>query len=372
MMLVQKQPHFSMQLAQPAFIHQHRRHPSAPPPQVLAVQPTRTPGLLSLSRPPRPPKDHHKGSPKPRPAQPAPSRSPKPAPAEPTPTDSTNVRGRLNNNSAQAKRNTGRSSSHAAPSRRRQPSPDPFRSSAPAPAPAPPPNKRRGNNTNAIPVPAPRLHIPQQPATVSRSDPVLSHMPQQRTRPNKPVPVRSATLDEWPVCDDMTEAGSRPSTPVSPIQDRRQAAGSPSRPRPALHLSEPRTPTRRTPRAGFALPEPPRTAPLSSVTPGAFPFPTNGNSNNGGSPHSSPKRRPAAAAKRAKHLSEGFAFPIPAFNPYAAQSGEGYQHQQRRSRSSERSDAQAQAHAQAQATLFASSMFQNSPSPEELPPPTFA
>ncbi|KAJ7037968.1 hypothetical protein C8F04DRAFT_1180080 [Mycena alexandri] len=400
MMLVQKQPHFSIQLAQPAFIHQHRRHPSAPPPQVLAVQPTRTPGLLSLSRPPRPPKDHHKGSPKSRPAQPAASRSPKLAEASataPTPSHDNNVPSRGRNNNNPPKQRPARSSSHAAPTRRRQPSPDPFRT-PPQTQGAPPPNKRRG--PNAIPVPGatrPHVQIPPapsaSPSALSRSDPVLSHMPQQRKA--KPVPVRAATLDEWPVCDDMTEAGSRPSTPtpVSPTQDRRQqqgSGGSPSpsltRPRPVLHLSEPRTPTRRT-----RLPEPPRTAPLSSVSPGAFPFPasnvnaSNGNSNNnGGSPHGSPKRRPAAAAKRAKHLSEGFTFPP--FNPQYQTQAQG----ERRSRSSERSEGayggvgvgvgagvgqgqgQTYAQAQAQATLFASSMFQNSPSPEELPPPTFA
>ncbi|KAJ7754574.1 hypothetical protein B0H16DRAFT_748513 [Mycena metata] len=254
MMLVQKQPHFSIQLAQPAFVHQHRRHPSAPPPQVLAVQPTRTPGLLSLSRPPRTPKDHHKGSPKPRPAQPAASRSPKPTEAPPTaptpPNDNTNTtRGRNNNN--QPKHRQGRSSSHAAPTRRRQPSPDPFRS-PPQQQGAPPPNKRRGPNSTPVPVPGParpQVNTSSSPSALSRSDPVLSHMPAQRKKP-----VRAVTLDEWPVCDDMTEAGSRPSSPVSPIQDRRQqqGSGSPTRPRPALHLSEPRTPTRKN-----RLPEPP-------------------------------------------------------------------------------------------------------------------
>jgi hypothetical protein len=49
MLLVQKPPTFN--LAQ-TVSYSHRRHPSAPP--AVVVQPTRTPGLLSLSKPPRP------------------------------------------------------------------------------------------------------------------------------------------------------------------------------------------------------------------------------------------------------------------------------------------------------------------------------
>lgn len=48
MLLVQKQPNFSLNPL-PLTYH-HRRHPSAPP-AVVFVQPTRTPGLLSLSKP---------------------------------------------------------------------------------------------------------------------------------------------------------------------------------------------------------------------------------------------------------------------------------------------------------------------------------
>lgn len=48
MMLVQKQP--TLHISQPhSTAFSHRRHPSAPP--TVIVQPTRTPGLLSLSKP---------------------------------------------------------------------------------------------------------------------------------------------------------------------------------------------------------------------------------------------------------------------------------------------------------------------------------
>jgi hypothetical protein len=66
MMLVQKQ----LSLA-PA-VH-HRRHPSAPP--ALIVQPTRTPGLLSLSKPAPKPMPQRQLSPAQRPQQ---QKSPRP------------------------------------------------------------------------------------------------------------------------------------------------------------------------------------------------------------------------------------------------------------------------------------------------------
>ncbi|KAJ7461796.1 hypothetical protein B0H11DRAFT_2056074 [Mycena galericulata] len=327
MMLVQKQPLFSMSLAQSPYIHTHRRHPSAPPPQVQ-VQPTRTPGLLSLSRPPR----AAKGSPRPRQAHPVPRAPPEadPAPLKPAP----EIRGRQQGKKQQQQR----SSSHAAatPSRRRQPSPDPFKA-----APAPP--KRR-----QLPIPVPPKLAPANITLLSRSDPVLSHMPRRK-------PQRASTLDSdaFPICDDMTEAGSRPSSPES---HSHSPPATPTRTRPDLHLDEPHTPTRRT-----RIPEGPRTAPLSSASAAPasfFPFPITS------TPNSSPKRRPATAARRAKHLSEGInLFPPedPEMHAFIASLSK------RRSRSSDRADDSALPDG-----YFASSMFQNSPNPEELPPPLFA
>jgi hypothetical protein len=180
-------------------------------------------------------------------------------------------------------------------------------------------------------VPSPDITI------LSRSDPVLSHMPPSRRKPQ-----RAATLESFPICDDMTEAGSRPSTPCP-------------RPKPELRLSEPKSPIRRS-----RLPEPPLTAPVSTgTTPSSFPFPTTNTS-----PNSSPKRRPATAARRAKHLSEGVFLPVSFLQETPVP---------RRSRSSERQDPDAPFDPNALPDgFFASSQFQNSPSPDELPPPVFA
>nr|GAT56451.1 predicted protein [Mycena chlorophos] len=257
MMLVQKQPHFPA-LAPSPYLYTHRRHPSAPPVSAVVVQPTRTPGLLTLSKPVR---KEHKSSPKPRQAVPA-SRSPKPAPAEAVPPlkPAPEIRGRQQH----GKRNhQQRSSSHAAPSRRRQPSPDPFKTAAPAL----PPNKRQPSISGPQPAsPVAELSLP---------DPARRKL------------QRAATHDIFPICDDMTDVGSRPSTPTP-------------RQRPELRLNEPRTPPRRS-----RLPEPPLTAPVPSSTAlSSFPFPTTS------TPNSSPKRRPALAARRTKHLSEGVMLPI--------------------------------------------------------------
>ena len=73
MILVQK-PH-SMNFSQSP-LHAHRRHPSAPP--TVLVLPTRTPGLLTLSKPPRPPqRQNQRQTPKPLPKSiPVPSPNP--------------------------------------------------------------------------------------------------------------------------------------------------------------------------------------------------------------------------------------------------------------------------------------------------------
>ncbi|KAK7044544.1 hypothetical protein R3P38DRAFT_168450 [Favolaschia claudopus] len=402
MMLVQKQPLFAMALTQsPSAIHHHRRHPSAP---VVHVQPTRTPGLLTLSKPPR---ANNKSSPRPRAAIPAHTPAPRRSQAEPAalstsattpaltaaaPTTTATPRGRAQPNSVHTSthpNNKRRSASHTASTRRRQPSPDPFAAppQSSCEAAPPPPNKRR-HPTKPIPVPPP---VPNVNNNLSRSDPVLSHMPRRRQPPQRTTTLDSASfaharstsvsLDlgdtDFPICDDTTDVdpGSRPSTPVrssaftssSPVP---ASPTTPRRPKPTLHLSEPRTPTRKTRQSAsapaFSFADPPRTAPLSSVNPGSFPFPpSNGTSP---SPHTSPKRR---ESRRTKHLSEGVVLP-PLF-PFVFPKGEeGFAHAEieeqsgRRSRSSERDPLGVAGN-----TLFASSMFQNSPSPEDLPPPLF-
>ncbi|KAJ7223739.1 hypothetical protein B0H12DRAFT_1078096 [Mycena haematopus] len=351
MSFTQKQPLYSLAQSPQQFLH-HRRNPSAP---VVHVQPTRTPGLLTLSKPPRP----AKASPRPKPVH-ATQRSPKPAPAQAV------ERGRQQGNNHSSSHNGNnsinnnkrRSASQAAPARRRQPSPDPF---APQPSAAPPPNsnkRRHPNATNPIPVPLP---LPTHAQNPSNSDPVLSHMPRRRQPPQRTTTLDSASFapsafDEFPICDDMTDAGSRPSTPSPPSPSTAR------RPKPALHLSEPRTPTRKS-----RLPDPPRTAPLSVVNPGSFPFPPVASANTP-SPHASPKRR---ADRRAKHLSEGVMLPS-LFPLVFARDEHDFPRAtlEPRSQSTERSSSEPP-NLNANG-LFASSMFQNSPSPEELPPPLFA
>ncbi|KAK7013183.1 hypothetical protein R3P38DRAFT_2788492 [Favolaschia claudopus] len=384
----------------PSAIHHHRRHPSAP---VVHVQPTRTPGLLTLSKPPR---ANNKSSPRPRAAITSPhirpqtltggtsgplnrpprrrqllhEDEPSPTASIPAPTPTISAGAPLIPHLPAA----------------RQPSPDPFAAppQSSCEAAPPPPNKRR-HPTKPIPVPPP---VPNVNNNLSRSDPVLSHMPRRpadTTRISSPA-QRTTTLDsasfaharstsvsldlgdtDFPICDDTTDVdpGSRPSTPVrssaftssSPVP---ASPTTPRRPKPTLHLSEPRTPTARPANLPLLPPSalriPPRTAPLSSVNPGSFPFPpSNGTSP---SPHTSPKRR---ESRRTKHLSEGVVLP-PLF-PFVFPKGEeGFAHAEieeqsgRRSRSSERDLLGVAGN-----TLFASSMFQNSPSPEDLPPPLF-
>ncbi|KAJ7913926.1 hypothetical protein B0H13DRAFT_2325919 [Mycena leptocephala] len=333
MMLVQKQPIFSMNLAQSPYIHQHRRHPSAPHP-IVQVQPTRTPGLLSLSKPQRTPKTDHKSSPRPKQQQQPASRSPRPTPAESAAPHAPEVRGRNQGKRPQQQR----SASHAAPARRRQPSPDPAPTTTTATAPvAPPPNKRRHPNPAAsTPIPVPSL-------------------------PSAVTPQRTSTLDRR-LRGTSSPCATTPSTPTLP----------PVR-RPPRRLLRPSAAPARTAPQRAAHPHPslsaaraPEDRPALVRLPGAFPFPTHAspahaaNANHGGSsttpsPHSSPKRR---ADRRAKHLSEGVVLP-PLF-PFQ------FGTEARRSRSSERDGAQAQGmsgpQTQAQ-TLFASSCSRTRPAP---------
>ena len=92
MMMVQKPVHL---LSTPTY---HRRHPSAPP--TVLVQPTRIPGLLSLSKPssvtPPRPQQHHNRHPrqtnsnKPKPASTARQSLPPTTAAKPLPSDDSN------------------------------------------------------------------------------------------------------------------------------------------------------------------------------------------------------------------------------------------------------------------------------------------
>ncbi|TFK38147.1 hypothetical protein BDQ12DRAFT_666364 [Crucibulum laeve] len=473
MMLVQKQPTFS--LSHPAPFAHHRRMPSAP----VVVQATRTPGLLSLSKPqpvqrplpqrvPSSNQRHNiKGSPKPKQAQVA--RAPLWIPAEfvekNTPNAAVHVspspqpRGRAPKNPKDKLINTvKRSASHSSLRGKhgRQPSPpiqqdssqaevppsiqsnifDPFLDdsqsspprniptvpSAPAlasrpsgklarrrqqqqassatPALVTPPATPTPSHAKAIPVP--KRTVVRQPQTVnqvSRSDPVLSHMP---ARPR--VHNKRGSVDVFPICDDLTDAGDmsevEPTTP--PATPTRKPA-----PSPATYGY-----------AGYEYTNAPLTAPLSSRNPAAFPF----NVHHSPSPASHAARKPARRNhKRApsegvfnmssdEELSTGpggsilnpsvqalfglvrtpahvqmsttppsshysyaqggypspFSTPVPARAVPAAHHGAGG------AMSAAEREAELEKEAEREVKgYFASSLFQNSPSPEELPDPVF-
>ena len=105
MMLVQKQPTFNLT---PLVHPHHRRNPSAPP-VVQAVQPTKIPGMLSISRPQRTTPQRQMVSQQRQQQAPAPKTAPrqrtqistkKPDPASPTP----NTRGRVSKQPKDKKR----------------------------------------------------------------------------------------------------------------------------------------------------------------------------------------------------------------------------------------------------------------------------
>ncbi|KAG6828561.1 hypothetical protein H0H92_007545 [Tricholoma furcatifolium] len=140
MMLVQKPPHFHLASTP---VRHHRRHPSSPP--VVHVQPTRTPGLLTLSHPPTP-KDQH-------------------IPAS----------------QAEGTNDPFLNNKHRQPRKRNQP----------------------------INIPAPQP-TPSQPA--ARSVPLPSHRPAKRNVVPDLLPAFN-----FPICDDLSD-NEQPSTPTRPKQ----------------------------------------------------------------------------------------------------------------------------------------------------------
>ncbi|KAE9407982.1 hypothetical protein BT96DRAFT_933004 [Gymnopus androsaceus JB14] len=357
----------------------HRRHPSAPP--AVVVQPTRIPGLLSLSKPNKPQQSRQ------RPASKAKQPYPKPAPAPEALKPSPEILVKSSARGRQTKpkeKPTTRSSSHSAVRGRRnnarQQSPplptsqaevsssptykstnsnlfDPFlddsnvRSKSTRPASIPTlasrpsgklarrrqPNLPSSNPTpanspsNAIPVP--RKFNSASAPNLSRSEPSVSHIRLRNAKTSR---------DVFPICDDLTEDDSEDdSTP-------------------------PVTPTRLRPSPRFALnfDDGPRTAPITA-TPSGFPFTLS----------SSPSPAGKKGRKHIRTPSEGI---------FAMSSDEetagGHDNDlkalfgltAKRLPLSEESEQEREALAAAAAAYFASSNFQNSPSPEELPPPTFA
>ncbi|KAF8800571.1 hypothetical protein BYT27DRAFT_7199698 [Phlegmacium glaucopus] len=405
-------------------VHIHRRHPSAPP--TVVVQPTRTPGLLTLSKPPRPPlsqRQNQRQTPKSLPKSKSTPVVPAPllnSPAEITDTKKSGViavpatpspqpRGR--GQSKQLKDQAQiQSRSPSQPLVRgkhgRQPSPpipqpqsqqipsqaevavvsfinlsDPFldndssfSSNLPSSTiPFNPSGKsvnRRQERHTPSPSPTPSEAIPVPAATrrqmpnMSRSDPIPSYI---RQRP-RPISARPSTFQHFPICDDMNDVvDAGPTTP--PATHRHYENG--------LH-----------------------TAPIATRAPGTFPFnamglhsPSPVASKRGNRKH---RRTPSEGVfhmssdedvssgpdgtvlnpnvkalfglvntfNPGSKVSSTFSTPIRSIPPYKRDSASP----SNGSRLSKEKQLEREAIEKA-AGYFASSMYQNSPSPDELPDP---
>ncbi|KAG7095423.1 hypothetical protein E1B28_006172 [Marasmius oreades] len=385
----------------------HRRHPSAPSPVV--VQSTRTPGLLTLSKPLQQQQQQRlRYSPKskqPIPRTPARSQqqenvilkpSPEIADKKPvtaSPAEKAQARGRHPYKSKE--KPTTRSSSHSVVRGRRnnarQPSPplpvaltsqaeaspspykfsssnlfDPFMDDSPSARPKPvrlPPTlvarpsgklaKRRLPNSTSNPAPTPAsspakaVPVPRRNnssnAIMSRSAPGPNHFHHRSA-----VKGSSEPSDVFPICDDVSEAGDFTDSEC---------------------FGTPRTPTRpRTSTFLHGFDDGPRTAPITASIK-IFPF------NTGRSPTPAPAKK---GKRHARVPSEGvFAM---SSDEEASTGGVGSPEskpmntllcRRRPTVSMTELEEERAAAAAAAAAYFASSNFQNSPSPEELPPPSF-
>ncbi|KAG6855385.1 hypothetical protein H0H87_003793 [Tephrocybe sp. NHM501043] len=178
MMLVQKPTAFPLPT--------HRRHPSSP--AAVYVQPTQTPGLLSLS--------------KPLAAQQ--QRSPR------------------------VKLSTTRRPQRSTPSQAE--GSDPF--IAPAPTPTPPPKPRQPRQRRPqqqqqpIPIAAPTTQRSQQTA---RSVPLPHHKPAKRTAAPNAAPLLPAF--DFPICDDLSDSEAPP-TPTRSRNPRRPPNSTTQSPQP--------------------------------------------------------------------------------------------------------------------------------------------
>ncbi|KAK7047425.1 hypothetical protein VNI00_006656 [Paramarasmius palmivorus] len=433
MILVQKPPSFAT-----APYHVHRRNPSAPP---VVVQPTRTPGLLSLSKPIQQHQQQPRQRTSPRSKQPAAKTSPRQQQQQQSSETSTvlksspevtdkkpgtpSVQRRLTpgaDNNIQSPRTSQRqgddfskifetffrtrlrliftlkscrSSSHSSVRGRRhharQPSPPlPANLSSQAEA-ASPPYKTTTSNlfdpflddstppSRSKPVrPAPTLasrpsgklarrrqpsSVPFNPAPAPASTPAKAIPVPRRNNPSNSVLSRSAPTSDYVPHRMPVKASSEPPD-VFPICDDISEAGADS---DAEDMSPPSTPTRTRQSARFLYDDGPRTAPITASTK-SFPF-------NNASPIPVPARK---ARKHARVPSEGvFAM---SSDEEASTGGVGSDElkalfallpRRRPTVSLSDDERERAAAAAAAAAYFASSNFQNSPSPEDLPPPSF-
>ncbi|THV01869.1 hypothetical protein K435DRAFT_853298 [Dendrothele bispora CBS 962.96] len=371
MMLVHKQlPQFSL----PSSQYSHRRHPSAPPPS--AVPPQRTPGLITLNKPlsKQQQQTQKRQSPKPRAHKtPEPSKRSQPDAA----TDkkhSPEKRGRQ----PKSTKPTARSNSHSAVRgpRGRQASPplleadvshspvrksnlfDPFVDDAhpkpvrPAPTLASRPSgklaRRRAVPSNPTPANTPASTPPRAIPVPRRSN---SSSP-QISRSVPIIPRRNLISDVFPVCVDLDDAD----------EDE------------GLH-SFPATPSR-PPRHAKHYDDGPLTAPIA-VASASFPFAVT----------SSPTPAPRRARKHNRVPSGGVfsmssdeesttsssdpAAELKAFFGLLPKGGRQVTTSFPESDKEREIAAAAAAAAMAPGTFFAGSAFQSSPSPEDLPAPSF-
>ncbi|KAK0458917.1 uncharacterized protein EV420DRAFT_338402 [Desarmillaria tabescens] len=382
MMLVQKQPNFN--ISSPHFALNHRRHPSAPP--AVVVQATRTPGLLSIQRAQQQ-QLRAKASPKPRqavahrvlqPVRPETQQqllkpSPEIVEKKPSPQLSPEKRGRQ---PAKVKAKTARSSSHSSVRGRRnhtrQPSPpNSIQNPSQAEVPSTPPRKSTAANifdsfsddsvsppVRAAPTlashpsgklarrrqtqaassfstpPARAIPVPQRPNSIP---PTLSRSLPARPFKGKTTPDTS-NWKPFPICDDSTEVGS--------IFD---------------DYSPPMTPTRQRPSRSKRYDDGPRTAPLTTSV-ATFPFNLSPN--------------PSAPRKNRRHVrtpSDGV-FHMSDEDVSSQSISEDSSSSDEMPAGPKRKALRAPRPGMTQQEIegyFASSTFQNSPSPEELPPPAF-
>jgi len=235
-----------------------------------------------------------------------------------------------------------------------------FRFNPPSPS---PPSRKSANHKQHTPsslVHLEAIPVRRQTSNISRSDSLPSHI-HRRLHSISALP---STFHQFPICDDMNDAADlgAPTTPPSARRD---------------HVNNPQT------------------APISSRTSGAFPFDLMGPS----SPTPLPSKRKHRSTPSedvfhmssdedlssgsdgtilnpnvqalfglvntfkpsSKMLPSAFSTPVRAIPPFKRDSAPSYASLQSKSEAPEKA-----------AGYFASSMFQNSPSPEELPdPPIF-
>lgn len=186
-----------------------------------------------------------------------------------------------------------------------------------------------------LPLPSKAIPVPKREnstSVLSHSDPFLPHVLPRKSKFKKPTKA-----DGFPICDDMTDAGD------------------------FSELSLPATPT---PSRAKRYDDGPRTAPLSTSTVG-FPF------------RSPPSPLAHKSGRRHKRTPSEGVFQMSSDEDPSSPSSDdvktlfGSQPRTRAVTTAAKEEELERQAAAFAAAYFASSTFQNSPSPDELPPPAF-